>query len=184
MKKAFTLLELVFVIVVIGIISAAVIPRTNSSNLSEQTVDLISKIRYTQHLAMIDDKFDATVGSNWMRNRWQIVFSGTNNTEYSIVSDIDTVYAVDPQSRVATIEDIELEGITSVVLTGGCANATDITFDYLGRPMVGDISDDTTALVSGQILTATCVITLTDDNGDTAEINIEPETGYTHRILP
>ena len=100
-KKSFTLLELVFVIVVIGIISAAVIPRAKSGSLREAATQLVSHIRYTQHLAMVDDKFNAAVGSEWYKERWMIrfkkdlVFAGSytpNKTyygewSYSIFSD-------------------------------------------------------------------------------------------------
>jgi len=92
MKKSFTLLELVFTIVVIGIISAAVIPRAKSGTLDEAATQVISHIRYTQHLAMVDDKFNSTVGSDWYQRRWQIFFSNTevgSNSKwaYSIFSD-------------------------------------------------------------------------------------------------
>ena len=56
-KKAFTMLELVFVIVVSGILAATFIPRFDRDNLQEAADQVISHIRYTQHLAMVDDKF-------------------------------------------------------------------------------------------------------------------------------
>jgi len=101
MKKAFTMLELVMVIVVIGILAAVVIPRTGSNKLAEAAVQVISHIRYTQHLAMIDDKFDSTTGSEWYKKRWIIRFkkdlvyagayvpNGTYSDEwaYSVFSD-------------------------------------------------------------------------------------------------
>ncbi|MDQ7059629.1 MAG: prepilin-type N-terminal cleavage/methylation domain-containing protein [Sulfurimonas sp.] len=93
MKKAFTLLELVFVIVVIGIIAATVIPRTNSNSLQEAAIQVVSHIRYTQHLAMIDDKFNKD-DANWYKKRWQIIFAdythanpNKNIVAYSIFSD-------------------------------------------------------------------------------------------------
>ena len=60
MKKAFTMLELVFVLVVIGILAAVMIPNMQSTALREAAIQVVSHIRYTQHLAMIDDKFDTT----------------------------------------------------------------------------------------------------------------------------
>ena len=60
MKKAFTMLELVFVIVVAGIIAAVVIPNTKTNPAQEAAIQLLSHIRYTQHLAMVDDKYDST----------------------------------------------------------------------------------------------------------------------------
>jgi len=94
MKKAFTLLELVFVVVVIGILAAAIIPRYESTNLNEAATQLVSHIRYTQHLAMIDDKYSDTddPANNWWKGRWILKFKKsileTNNEEsYTIFSD-------------------------------------------------------------------------------------------------
>ena len=90
MKKAFTLLEFIFVIVIIGILAAIIIPRTDSNNLQKAAIQLVSHIRYTQHLAMIDDKFRIN-DSNWYKKRWQIAFHNGNDTNnkwsYSIFSD-------------------------------------------------------------------------------------------------
>lgn len=87
MKKAFTMLELIMVIVIVGILAAVIIPRTGSNKLAECAVQLISDIRYTQHLAMIDDKYD-TNESLWFRQRWQLSFSTASGTlSYMIFSD-------------------------------------------------------------------------------------------------
>ncbi|MCW8896311.1 type II secretion system protein [Sulfurimonas sp.] len=73
MKKAFTMLELVMVIVVIGILAAVIIPRTDSNSLREAAIQVISHIRYTQHLAMVDDKFDVNE-AGWYNRRWMLRF--------------------------------------------------------------------------------------------------------------
>jgi len=87
MKKSFTMLELIMVIVIIGILAIVIIPRMGSNKLAEAAVQLISHIRYTQHLAMIDDKYDAN-SPNWYRQKWQIAFSTAHSTRsYSIFSD-------------------------------------------------------------------------------------------------
>ena len=87
MKQAFTMLELIMVIVIIGILAAVIIPRTASNKLAEVATQLVSDIRYTQHLAMIDDKYDRT-SLHWYRQRWQIAFSTASSTRsYTIFSD-------------------------------------------------------------------------------------------------
>ena len=100
MKKAFTMMELVFVIAVIGILAAVIIPRSKSNQLDNAATQLISHIRYTQHLAMIDDKFDKS-DNKWFEERWTLRFkrdllyagsyipNGTYKDEwaYSIFSD-------------------------------------------------------------------------------------------------
>ena len=70
---AFTMLELVFVIVVIGIISVVALPRMSDNNLRTAADQVVSHIRYTQHLAMQDDKFDSN-DAEWFKGRWVIRF--------------------------------------------------------------------------------------------------------------
>lgn len=171
MKKAFTMLELVFVIVVIGILAAAIIPNVRTNPVQEAAVQLESHIRYTQHLAMVDDKFEA--GANWYRNMWQIAFTGN---AYSIVSNSSGV-AQDPQSGNSINIDLNDDFGVSV---SSCSN--NISFDHLGRPITGNLSAvaSVTAMY-GNLLTSPCDINLTN-NGETATIRIEPETGYTRRL--
>ena len=175
MKKAFTLLELVFVIVVIGILAAAIIPNTRTNPAQEAKIQLTSHIRYAQHLAMMDDKFGAN--TTWYKDLWQIAFNGT---QYSIVANNNTLFAKDPLTQ-NDMNSIDLNadfGITGIGYAGGCTAETDISFDHLGRPILGDLNA-ATSLYSGGLLRSTCVITLTNGS-ETATINIEPETGYTH----
>lgn len=65
MKKAFTMLELVVVIVVIGIIAVAALPRINDDHIAEAADQVMSHIRYTQHLAMQDSKVGD--GDKWYK---------------------------------------------------------------------------------------------------------------------
>ncbi len=80
-KFAFTMLEMVFVIVVAGILATTIVPRFTRDNLQEAADQTISYLRYTKHLALIDDKFDTT-DLKWFKTRWQMVFaknSGSGN---------------------------------------------------------------------------------------------------------
>jgi type II secretory pathway pseudopilin PulG len=92
-RTAFTMIELVFVVVVIGVISAVMIPRMERDSLSEAAMQVASHIRYTQHLAMVDDKFDPN-DSDWYKDRWQIFFANTEGSgdswSYMIFSDSAT----------------------------------------------------------------------------------------------
>ncbi|MDD2906130.1 MAG: prepilin-type N-terminal cleavage/methylation domain-containing protein [Sulfurimonas sp.] len=81
LRAAFTMLELVFVIVVIGVLAAAIIPNTRTNPVQEAAIQLVSHIRYTQHLAMMDDKYNAA-DLNWYKGRWQIIFYDGNNSNY------------------------------------------------------------------------------------------------------
>lgn len=73
MKNAFTMIELVFVIVIVGILSLVISSSFERNTLREAADQVVSHIRYTQHLAMVDDKFVPTE-SNWFMRRWTIRF--------------------------------------------------------------------------------------------------------------
>ena len=88
MRKAFTMIELVFVIVIVGILSLVISSSFERNTLREAADQVVSHIRYTQHLAMVDDKFvpnpemskESTQArreidvANWFMRRWTIRF--------------------------------------------------------------------------------------------------------------
>jgi len=92
MKKAFTMLELIFVIVIIGVLAAVIVPNTKRNPVQEAAIQIASHIRYTQHLAMTDDRYNSA-DSIWHKERWQLVFSsslytgGADVWAYTIFSD-------------------------------------------------------------------------------------------------
>jgi prepilin-type N-terminal cleavage/methylation domain-containing protein len=87
MKKAFTMLELVFVLVVAGILAAVMLPKMKSTSLREAAIQVVSHIRYTQHLAIIDDKYDS-VDTDWYKGRWELLFGTSADTNYKIAYSI------------------------------------------------------------------------------------------------
>ena len=197
MKKAFTMIELIMVIVVVGILTAIMIPRFTDDKLREAADQIISHIRYTQHLAMIDDRFDPT-DSNWYKERWQIGFwQCTNNDWYYIVGhDLDhgggignSESAINPSDQKhlftsnactpASNESGEILiskrfGINNVIFSNGCGNNQYIAFDNLGRPYESTLGATMYDLVSSR-----CDISFVGNDGNFT-ISIEPETGYVH----
>ena len=90
MKKAFTLIELVFVMVVLGILTFALWPKKQPTQAFEAARQIVAHIRYTQHLALNDDKFathidtDGTkqnIARDWYKRLWRITFSDTKADE-------------------------------------------------------------------------------------------------------
>ncbi len=73
MKKAFTIVELIFVLVIAGILMAVVVPKMGNNKLYEAADQVLSHIRYTQHLAMQDNKFSMK-DPEWYKSRWQLMF--------------------------------------------------------------------------------------------------------------
>lgn len=134
MKKAFTMIELVFVIAVVGILAATILPKTKKNSVKEAAIQLISHIKYTQHLAIVDDKFDS-MEPNWYKTRWQISFGSSaaadNKPAYTIYADTSGANTGD-----ANEAEIARNPLNSdQVMTGGYsgANALDVNHaDFIG----------------------------------------------------
>ncbi|NWF66299.1 MAG: type II secretion system protein [Campylobacterales bacterium] len=102
--KSFTIIEIVFVILIISILSTFIAPSFKQDNLQLAANQLLSHIKYTQHLAMSDNKFipNEKVSNYsgikqqkhpryWFNGRWQIFFSSdgdaVGDSAYVIFSD-------------------------------------------------------------------------------------------------
>lgn len=181
------MLELVFVIVVAGILAAALIPRMDRDTLYEASEQLLRDIKYTQHMAMMDNVYDDS-DQYWYEKRWRITFDDTDD-QYAISKGVTTDgnYARDPLSRnqingMAGNNDYDLDHKYSISLalesstSGGAAGTYDkLAFDQLGRPYV--FSTDEQASATASALQSNYVITLSDGD-ESAKITVRPETGY------
>ncbi|MDO9057271.1 MAG: prepilin-type N-terminal cleavage/methylation domain-containing protein [Sulfuricurvum sp.] len=198
MKRfAFTLLELVFVIIVIGILAVLAMPNFSTNPLQQAAEQVAGHIRYTQHLAMMEDKFDPT-DPTWYASLWRIRFyeSGTpDNYYYTVFSDLDKgsdadygagkrELAIDPLTKInmhdaSNNHNMDLTGsfgISSVSST--CDNGwIELFFDNLGRPYIDSITTGANPPYSG-LLQNDCNITLVHQTDGNATITIAPETGY------
>mgnify|MGYP002640987218 FL=1 len=121
-QSAFTLLELVFVIVVTGILAAVIISNTRTNPVQEAAIQLVNHIRYTQHLAMMDDKFD--VDDKWYEERWQVRFTSDGIAEtgytaaYAVFSDWMGMHSGDPNN----LDELAKDPLTGNAITGGVTN--------------------------------------------------------------
>ena len=106
-RKAFTMLELVFAIVVIGILASLAMPRIDRDIRQEAADNILSAIRYTQQLALVDDKTNPAQ-LDWQKAFWNIRFeqyygnskwfyvvSTNNNRDGNVDSD---EVAIDPSN--------------------------------------------------------------------------------------
>lgn len=201
MKRfAFTMLELVFVIIVIGILAVLAIPNFTANPLQQAAEQVAGHIRYTQHLAMVEDKYDPQ-DSTWWRERWQIrfrllmgeigyvIFSDRNQNRNSNQTNPQEI-AVDPATgefmngflNFSAANLTQQYGITNI--TNSCqtddntlvaTNRGAIVFDNIGRPYSG-VSDAVSP--TQYILSNDCNITLVHQTDGNATIRVEVETGY------
>ncbi|OPA74447.1 hypothetical protein BFG04_06905 [Campylobacter pinnipediorum subsp. pinnipediorum] len=206
-KRAFTMLELVFVIAIVGILSALAIPRSNKDPLREAANQIMADIRYTQHLAMQDSKFvlktDGTPENDWYKAYWRIKFQNTKNSGkakwiYSVFSDSST-YDNDPKNDEIisspnqpdkklsglTNNDYDLSkkfGITNIIIHTDNATKSNDSKDYDGT-----ISFDNIGRPYKKVSNTSAYENLMNDkinidlarNGNILTIILYPQTGYT-----
>lgn len=197
MKKSFTFLEIIVVLVVIGILTAVALPRLQMDNLQEAADQILSHIRYTQHLALVDDRFDPK-DSNWYKKRWRISFrqcnsgtwyyivyrdsneggnaneneSATNPTDGKLLYNTNTCNENNLYSSEILIG--QKYGIQNIDFSAGCNNSNQyIAFDYIGRPysQIGNNPID-------GVMHQDCNITFTTSENSSFTITISKETGY------
>jgi len=93
-RSAFTMIELVFVIVVLGILASLAMERMDRDLKQEAAETILSHIRLTQQLALRDNKHRSDNNAQWQKAYWKIQFrncstSGEVMPIYSVGSDRD-----------------------------------------------------------------------------------------------
>jgi len=196
MKRfAFTMMELIFVIIVVGILAVLAMPNFTYNPLQQATEQVASHIRYAQHLAMVNDVFDEGE-QNWHRARTQISFRNCNDgrSYYFIGNDSNrngghiaeseaainplngkTMYWLNTQCQEDTYPtrdpSLLLTDQYGVTLNSNCGGT--ISFDNTGRPYTVFAATP----ITGQ-LANDCNLTLLHATDGNATIIIRPETGH------
>lgn len=98
------MLELVMVIVVLGILASLALPRLDTQKRQEAADNILSSIRFTQSLALMDNKNDRTeaglanngIKRNWQKALWHIRFDKYGEKWfYTVSSSMDGSTNVD-----------------------------------------------------------------------------------------
>ena len=202
LKKSFSLLELIFVIALIAIISSSIIPKNDISKLQLATDKIVLYLNYTRYIALIDNKYDVD-DPEWERKRWTLKFqncSDTNDGMYYIVySDMSGGTAAFKKNECMK------DPLSFRYLYSGydCKPSSNESKDILLTKEFGinkiDVSCNTTSTI-GQIsfgedgriysqlgtnikeIDEQCTIKLYDMNNKYTTIAIEPKTGYIHKL--
>jgi len=104
MKRAFTMIELIMAIVVMGILAALALPRMERDIRQEAADNVLSAIRYTQNMALMDN-VERPGTDDWQRMFWRFGKSGCSDSGifYYVGSDKnrlggigETESAIDP----------------------------------------------------------------------------------------
>src|SRR5690348_547194 len=151
-QMGFTLVELIFIILIVGIISVMIMPSWTGTtlDLSYEAQQVLNDIQYAQALSI----------NTGQRYRWVLVSS----TSYSVTDSAGTAILLPSGSTLATL--------SNGVSIGSLSNLPNslIAFDSLGAPYT-DTGSPGTALAS----TASIPISAT---GGSYTIQITPGTGY------
>ena len=205
--KAFTMIELVFVIVVLGILAALALPRMDRDLRQEAADNVLSAIRYTQHLALNDDVTNP-FESNWQRSFWRFGIEGCSDdgifyytgSDKSMEGNIgDSETAIDPANGKKMMGDntnpcessSNANASPNIFLTKKygildgditfCSQSspTHIGFDHFGRPHQSFTNSNSPNYAS--VLHSDCNITISSPAFDPdIIITIKKETGYAY----
>nr|WP_314392519.1 prepilin-type N-terminal cleavage/methylation domain-containing protein [uncultured Campylobacter sp.] len=170
-KKAFTMLELVVVIVVVGILALAALPRLDRDQLGSAVDDIMAAVRRTQLLAMQDNTFDPT-DPNWNTRRWRIRLS--SNSYVISKSDIGReIEGVLDRRYGITFADIDCP-----VINPGDPTPHHIGFDEYGRILEANniIRGYGNSATRSAFYQSPCVITV-QTRRQRATITVAPVTG-------
>ena len=188
-SKSFTLIELIIVIIVVGVLTISILPRLERDGLREGMEQVVRHIRYTQHMAMVNDVYDAGKPL-WYKAMWRISFRSKNCYLVSSNTDFDMNYdrsesALDPldkkllysnnkciqeESDNSTMFLSDKYQIDSIEFNSACGDNRFIAFDYLGRP-------HKTLTKVNDLFSSKCTITFSS-GARAGVIEIHPQTGY------
>lgn len=170
-RYAFTMLELVFVIIIIAILAVLAIPNLRKQPLQEAGEQLANHIRYTQHLAMMDDVYDPS-NPTWYLRRWSINLCSAT---YRITRFDGTQLAVDPKDK--TTSDYNLTDQFNMSDMNVTSNNCRLVFDSIGRPYVFAAAGNPASAQAG-ILNENYMVQLNHPTEGNITMTLRPESGY------
>ncbi len=203
-KKSFTLIELLFTIILVSIVSGIIYSKIKTSKLDLAVNRIILYLNYTKYLASIENQYDVT-DSKWFKKLWTFKFqrcrSSVTGLYFIVYSDKDTdgyidkiETAIDPlNSRHLYSSNWCNEKSSSnnkYVLLSNEYNIVSVDVSCNNTSSLGQISFDQYGRIYSKLsngeysneIEQDCIITLKDKNNDQKSIKISANTAYISEI--
>lgn len=201
MKKSFSLLELIFSLLLLTLLYSMFIPKNQINKLDEITSKLETYLNYTRYKALVDNKYDEE-NDLWFKKRWSLKFfrcrSSVGGIYFSIYSDKNLSghpSSIDSLKDPLTNKNIyssnycteSIENSKYVLLTKNY-NISDIEMSCNSTDSLGQISFGSDGKVYSRLsnleneeneyeIKEACYIKLIDKKENKKEIVVNPRTG-------
>ncbi len=204
MKKTFLILELVFVIVILGILYTVFTPKLPNYKLDEVTNRVLIYLNYVRYKALVDDKFEMfePESNNWYKGRWTLKFmrcredkgGGIYFTIYSESNDTGQINQKeslkDPLTNkyIYTSNSCEKNPANSPFALLKNYDIEDVQISCNTTTSIGQISFGVDGKVYTQLssenleLKKPCTIKFISKTKEFKDIIIYPKTGYIEKI--
>jgi len=203
---SFSLIEIIFTIVLIAILSTFFLPKKIDNKLNFVADKLVLYLKYTRYLALIDNKFNPD-DDMWFRERWTLKFqncrSSVGGLYYVIYSDKNHggninkeecakdpltrkwIYSSNYCTQTATSSRYVLltkeYGVIKVEIS--CNNTSTIGQISFGNDgsVYSKLGINPEDIYENEI-TSTCYIDMYDKNNKFVRIAVEPKTGHIYKV--
>jgi len=203
-KKSFSLIEIIFVISILAIITSYSISKNNLNKLNLAKDQIIMHLKYMRYIALLDNKYEHN-NDLWFRKAWNLKFRRCNNDtgiHYYIYSDNDNSgHAKEEESLKDPLTQQYIYSSTACIDKNNRTNYTLLSKYYNIKSV--DISCNNTSSSLGQILylndgiaysrfennknsinkykiNQNCTIKLIDFDNNYKIITVEGKTGYVY----
>lgn len=202
MKKSFSLLELIFSLLLLTLLYSMFIPKNQINKLDEITSKLETYLNYARYKALVDNKYDEE-NDLWFKKRWTLKFfrcrSSVGGIYFSIYSDKNLSghpSSIDSLKDPLTNKNIyssnycteSIENSKYVLLTKNY-NISDIEMSCNSTDSLGQISFGSDGKVYSRLsnleneeneyeIKESCLIKLIENGGKYKKIEIRGKTGY------
>ena len=207
-KKSFSLIELIFIILLISIIISNIIPKNKVSKINLAKKQIITHLKYTRYIAMLDNKYNYN-DIYWYKKQWNMKFLNCSNKVNGIyyviysntikpskwyISKNETL--IDPFTNnyiysTSKCKQDNLYDKSKYVLLSNYYGVTSIKISCNNTSSLGQIYFDNNGSAYSYIdnnydyieqnkIKNNCIITLIDKYNKRENITIEANTGYVY----